>query len=331
MATRKKRQRAAVTVPTRRLSAAVPPAAAARRRLIRPPRILTYVDAVARHGSIRKAAEALHMASSALNRRILDLEDELGTSLFERLPRGVRLSAAGELFIGYVRRSLADLELLGSQIEHLQGLVRGRVRIAATESVAGDFLPSAIVRFQGRHPGVYFNVTIGAAGDLVDALIDDTVDLVLTHNLPEHREAAVIATAKQPLCVLVARGHPLAAHNSLRLRDCQDYPIALADKTLAGRALIDRALGKDALRIEPAFVSNSIDAMKAYARMSKAVCFQFKVGGMRDVALGEMVAIPLTDPQCQSAVLVLAMRARRVLPIAAAAFAEELKGALARL
>src|SRR4051812_19981729 len=106
-ATRKKQTRAsAVSRPGQ--STRVPPPAAARRRLIRPPRILTYMDAVARHGSIRKAAEALHIASSALNRRILDLEDELGTLLFERLPRGVRLSAAGELFIGYVRRSLTD-------------------------------------------------------------------------------------------------------------------------------------------------------------------------------------------------------------------------------
>ena len=71
--------------------------------------------------------------------------------------------------------------------------------------------------------------------------------------------------------------------------------------------------------------------MKAFARMSKAVCFQFKLGGIRDVAVGEMVAIPLTDPQCQNAVLVLAMRAGRVLPVAAAAFAEDLKGALERL
>ncbi|HZV21596.1 MAG TPA: LysR family transcriptional regulator, partial [Hyphomicrobiales bacterium] len=84
---------------------------------MRPPRILTYIDAVARHGSIRKAAEALHMASSALNRRILDLEEDLGCGLFERLPRGVRPTAAGELFIDYVRRAISDLETVTSRIE----------------------------------------------------------------------------------------------------------------------------------------------------------------------------------------------------------------------
>src|SRR4051812_49897246 len=77
-----------------------PPRAAARagttsRSRLRPPRVLSYVDAVARCGSIRKAADVLNVASSALNRQILDLESDLGSPLFERLPRGVRVTSAG--------------------------------------------------------------------------------------------------------------------------------------------------------------------------------------------------------------------------------------------
>ncbi|HUD88673.1 MAG TPA: LysR family transcriptional regulator, partial [Xanthobacteraceae bacterium] len=81
-----------------------PRSAAPSHKRLRPPRLLTYVDAVARHGSIRKAADALNVASSALNRQILDLESDLGSALFERLPRGVRLTAAGEVFLAYVRQ-----------------------------------------------------------------------------------------------------------------------------------------------------------------------------------------------------------------------------------
>ncbi len=131
------------------------------RRQNRPPRIfLGYVDMVVRQGSIRKAASALNIASSALNRRILDLEEELGATLFERLPRGVRLTSAGELFVGYVRRVITDLEMVSSRIEHLRGLVRGEVRIAAAESLAGDLLPRAIALFHAQHPGVHFHITV---------------------------------------------------------------------------------------------------------------------------------------------------------------------------
>src|ERR1700733_2577985 len=127
-------------------------------RPLSPPRIFRYVDAVARHGSIRKAAEALPVVSSSLNRRILDLEEELGSPLFERLPRGVRPTAAGDLFLAYVRRSMRELEQVGAQIEGLRGLLRGRVRIAVAESVTGHMLPTAIARFQAGHPNVAFYV-----------------------------------------------------------------------------------------------------------------------------------------------------------------------------
>ena len=95
-------------------------------------RFLRYIDEIARVGSIRQAAERLHVAPSAVNRRLQDLEAELGTPIFERLPRGMRLTAAGELFIDYVRSRAAALEQVRSNIEALRGLRRGTVRIATS-------------------------------------------------------------------------------------------------------------------------------------------------------------------------------------------------------
>src|ERR1700683_574141 len=107
---------------------------------LRPPRLLTYVDAVARHGSIRKAADALNVASSALNRQILDLAWDLGSALIELLARGFRLTAAGEVFLAYARQAMSELKAVESQVEQLRGMVRGQVSVAAGESVAGEFL-----------------------------------------------------------------------------------------------------------------------------------------------------------------------------------------------
>src|SRR5258708_203932 len=84
-------------------------------------RFLRYVDEVARAGSIRKAAEQLHVTASAVNRRVMDLEEELGAPLFERRARGVRLTAAGELFVRYIREQSGDVERMKSQIEDLKG------------------------------------------------------------------------------------------------------------------------------------------------------------------------------------------------------------------
>jgi len=90
-------------------------------RLLKP---FTYVDAVAKAGSIRSAAETLAITPSALNRRILALEDELCVLIFERLPPGVRLSTAGEVLMQHIRMQSSDMVRVTSPIAHLTG-VRG--------------------------------------------------------------------------------------------------------------------------------------------------------------------------------------------------------------
>lgn len=292
-------------------------------RPLLPPRIFTYVDAVARHGSIRKAASTLHIVSSALNRRILDLEEELGAALFERLPRGVRPTAAGELYLAYIRRSIRDLEHVGAQIDGLKRLLRGRVRLAVAESVTGYMLPTAIAQFQALHPDVAFHVWIDGPKGLTDALATDAADLILTHDPADRPEVSVIASAHQPLCALVAQAHPLAGRSSVRLRDCVAYPIALPDGTLAARGLIDKALIRASFKLEPSLVSNSVELTKTFAKQSQAVCFQFRIAGKPDPS--GLRAIPLTDPGFAQATLALAARRGRVLPVAAAAFADLLE------
>ena len=145
--------------------------------MIASPRLFLYLDAVARTGSIRAAAESLNVASTAINRKIIDAERDLGTPLFERLPRGVRLTAAGEILIAAVRRTMSDLASVESQIEQLRGLVRGKIRIACSESVADDLVPTAIATYQKCHPGVQFHVQVGATPILMEALMNDETDL----------------------------------------------------------------------------------------------------------------------------------------------------------
>ena len=110
------------------------------------------VDAIAKAGSIRKAADTLAITPSALNRRLLALEAELGTQIFERLPRGVRLSTAGELTIQHIRDEVADFERLQSQIADLSGIRRGHVNIACSQALLPDFLPREIERYRSEHP-----------------------------------------------------------------------------------------------------------------------------------------------------------------------------------
>lgn len=282
-----------------------------------------YFDAVARHGSIRKAAESLHIASSALNRRMLDLEAEIGSSLFERVPRGVRLTAAGELFLSHVRRSMRQFRALEAELEQLRGQTRGVVRVAVAESATPSLLPNAISSYRHKHPGVSFHVVVDGPEPLAQALLDDNVDLILTHEAPDKPGVSVLAEAVHPLCAMVAPGHPLASRRSVHLSECMAYPWAIPDHSLAARTLLDLALDQSSLPVVPTLQSNSIETLKSFARHGGAICFSFHLGS--DAEAQGLVPVALRDRIFQKARLYLAARRGRVLPVAAAGFSEQLK------
>lgn len=296
--------------------------------MLQPPRHYLYIDAVARAGSIRKAAENLNVASTALNRKIIEIERELGTPLFERLPRGVRLTSAGEVLLNAIRRGLADLRSAESQIEQLRGLVRGVVRVGCAESVASDLMPEMIASYQKSHPGVHFQMLTGVTSRMVTLLLQDEVDLVLAHDPPPSDALKVIASMRQPLCAMMRPDHPLAGRDSLRLSDCQKYSIALGDTSFNSRRLIDAALARSRLAFKVALEANNVQALKQYTRETGAISFQFQIGTLREVRRGELVAIPVADPSLSQNRLVLACRNGRMLPVAALSFMESLANRL---
>lgn len=298
--------------------------------MLHPPRLYVYLDAVARAGSIRKAAATLHVASTALNRKILEAEEDLGTPLFERLPRGVRLTAAGEVMLSFVRRSLSELEAATSNIEQLQGLMRGVVRLGCAESVGTDIVPRIVAGWQAKHPGVQFHIQVGGTQSLMASLLEDEVELVVAHDPPPGQQVKVLADMPQPLHVMMRPDHALASRKTLRLADCEAYPVALGDASFGSRRLLDAHVARSRIRLRTVAESGSVETIKAFARHGDALCFQFEAGTRRDTALGELVSVPLTDAGLAGSRLQLVARAGRTLPIAALTFAEALKGALFR-
>ena len=108
-------------------------------------------DEVARRGSIRKAADALHLTAAAVHQQIRNLEEQVGVPLFDRLPRGMQLTLAGEIVIAAVRRGQRDFDAL-TQVEDLRALRRGHVNLAVPASTAERLVPDAILAAMQRYP-----------------------------------------------------------------------------------------------------------------------------------------------------------------------------------
>ncbi|MDB4838157.1 LysR family transcriptional regulator, partial [Marinomonas sp.] len=138
-----------------------------------------YFQVIAKAGSIRKAAESLSITSTALNRRIIALEQEVGEQLFERQASGVRLSAAGELFLNHVQKQMSDFERVKSQISDLKGIRRGHINIACSQALLTSFFPQQIALFRQPHPEVTFSVYQRDRLSAESALLDDSADLAM--------------------------------------------------------------------------------------------------------------------------------------------------------
>ena len=287
---------------------------------------MRYVDQVARTGSIRKAADQLNVTASAVNRRIMDLEEELGTDLFERRPRGVRLTAAGEVFVDYLRRQDGDVERMKSQIEDLKGMRRGNVRIACSQALALEFLPRKIGEFRKKHPLVSFAVKVLDHEQAMAALASYEVDLVLVFRPPFLANFQPLMTLEQRLVAVMAADHPLAGKRTVRLRDCAAYPVALAERSIGGRQLLEEVAARSRLNFNIAAESNSFEMLRSLVIHANLISFQIRIGA--PVSGKEVVARDIDDRDVPRANLVLGQLRSRNLPIPAAIFAEQLVRAL---
>jgi DNA-binding transcriptional LysR family regulator len=291
-------------------------------------RILDYVDEVARARSIRKAAETLNVTASAVNRRIADLEIELGAPLFERLPRGVRLTAAGEVFVNYLRKQNGEVERMKSHIEDLKGLRRGTIRLACSQALALEFLPKAIADFRKTHPLVEFDIKVVDHEYAMTALANFEVDLVLVFRPPYMANFYPLITLEQRLVAVLAKNHPLATRRKVRLRDCAAYPVVLPERSIGGRQLLEEAAARTSLRFKIAAESNSFEMLRGLVIHAGLISFQIGIGTMPQGNKLGLVARDIDDRDVPSANLVFGRLRDRNLSVATAVFAERVIASL---
>ncbi len=281
---------------------------------------------MARVGSIRKAAEELAITSTALNRRILSMEDELGVPIFDRLPSGVRLSVAGELFIHHVRNQLSDLQRVKSQIADLAGERRGHVSVVCGQALMNAFLPEMISQYRQEHPAVTFDVQVCSRHDVQDALSDYSADIALVFEPRLFREFHCVIDVPQAIQMVSAVDHPLAGRKNLRLSECAEYPMALPTRANGVRHLLEQAAVRLSLNLPVMIESNSQAMIAQSLRFQNLMTFQIPLG---IGPLDEQVQHSSIDSRDVSeGRLYLGHLKGRNLPVASARFLEQLAGAL---
>jgi DNA-binding transcriptional LysR family regulator len=285
-------------------------------------RTLTYVSEVARAGSIRRAAERLNLTPSALTRQIQDIEYELGVPIFERLAQGMRLNAAGELFVRHIRDQVADLERVRSQIADLSGVRRGHVALACSQAFVTQVVPEEVETYRARFPQVGFTVQVRDHVQAVTALVAFEADLALILQPPPTVELHPLYSGHQTLCALMRAGHPLAAEaGPVRLRDCLAHPLALPDHSLAIRHHIEHALARRGVELRPLVESGSLEFLRNLTLREDVISLQIPSGIPQDPRLHSR---PIDSRDLSPMALILAQLRGRTLSVAAAKFADQL-------
>ena len=286
--------------------------------------IYGYVDTIARLGSIRKAAPVLALTPSALNRRILSLEAELGVQIFERLGRGVRLSAAGEQFVHLFRRHLAEVERTKSQVADMSGLRSGHVAIACSQAVLPFFLPEQIHEHQQKYPGVTFKVLVRDGDAAERALLDYSADIAVVFEPLRLAVFQTLASVRQPVHAVLSRQHPLARKTKIRLTDCLDYPLALPSAPYAVRTLLQEAFDRAGAQVQPAAEAESYVFLRSFAALGDAIAFEIQIGVPSDLLDPSLVSIPLDLGGRTEGLLHVAQLRGRTPSVAAARFSHQI-------
>jgi DNA-binding transcriptional LysR family regulator len=180
---------------------------------------------VAAHGSFSAAAEALNFTQSAVSQHIAALERETGTQLVERLPRGVRLTEAGDVLVEHAEAIIARLESAEEDIAAIAGLRGGRLRLVCFQSAGATVVPRAVATFHERHPDVELSMREAEPGEAVQLLKAGEVDLALVYDhatmtlVPELELTHLMDDVYD---VLMPAGHELADRRRLALGDLAD-------------------------------------------------------------------------------------------------------------
>lgn len=172
-------------------------------------RQMQIFQAVADSLSYTRAAEALNLTQPAVFAQVRELQQQVGQPLIERLGKRLYLTEAGQAVLASARAILAEVEAMEMRLAELQGLARGRLRLAVVSTAKYD-LPAAIGAFSAAHPGIEVALIVGNRQDLLARFAQNADDLYILGQPPEGLDAESEVYAQNPLVVIAPPGHPLA-------------------------------------------------------------------------------------------------------------------------
>lgn len=204
-------------------------------------RHLRYFLAVADAVHFTRASEQLYVSQPTLSHQIKQLEDELGTPLFDRVGKRVRLTTAGHVFSDYARRALREMEEAKVALGELDGLARGTLTIGVVQTVNCYLVPEAVASFNTAHPGVSVRVEELSDDEIERQLISGKVNLGIGFIPASSPEIITEPLFEEQLVLVVPESHKFARRRQIKVRELDGEPLVLSSDSCT-RQLTDDTL-----------------------------------------------------------------------------------------
>jgi len=261
-------------------------------------RSMHYFEVVARTQSIRAAAEALHIAPSAVSRAVQQLEEEVEVELFHRTARGLHLTVAGETILASMQQWKRETQQLADDVRSLKGVRLETIRVAAVEVAAYELLPHAIASVRQRVPGLSLALLVGGIQAVLDSMLNGSADIGIVITSPQKVPVRSLCTMKNPVGLVVPTHHPLATRESVRFDECLDEPLILPAEQLIVRQAL-RTVLEAARPFRAVATSNRIVAIKALMRAGLGLGVLTRLDVGPEVHEGIFRFVPLEDESIQ--------------------------------
>ncbi|MBD0740800.1 LysR family transcriptional regulator [Streptomyces sp. CBMA152] len=246
---------------------------------------LELLLAVARHGSLGRAARDLGITQPAASSRIRAMERQLGVALVDRSPRGSKLTAEGVLVTDWARRVVEAAEAFDAGAQALRGRRDSRLRVAASMTIAEYLLPGWLIALRAERPGTAVSLHAGNSALVAERLLAGEADLGFVEGLsvPSGLDGAVIGHDR--LVVVAAPAHPWARRRTpLTAAELAATPLILREEGSGTRQVLDAALTAAGGVAPPLLELASTTAVKA------AVVSGAGPSVLSELALGEELA-----------------------------------------
>jgi LysR family transcriptional regulator, cyn operon transcriptional activator len=233
-------------------------------------RHLHYFLKIAETSSFTQAASALRVTQPTLSHQIKQLEQEIGTPLFDRVGRSIQITEAGKLFRSHAQRALRELESGLASVTELDGMMHGQLRIGVFRSFGNSLLPAVLAEFYQAHPQVCISMQQMSLADMELALVSGDIDFAITTYLPATSDKMVSEKLfTEPLVLAVGQQHELYGCAPVRLEALADMPLILRSADTPSRRLIDNCFAARGLAPKVVMEMSSGEATLATVRCSR--------------------------------------------------------------